>query len=361
MHKILFYINTIGSGGAERVIKNLAEQFAKKGYECILVTSLRCENEYILNDKVKRISLFENRIDGFFRRNSKLISALKAVLKKEKPNLVVSFMGECNYRAIIASKSLRIKCIVSVRNDPNMEYSSFFKKTIAKVLYSKADGIVFQTKEAQEWFPNKIQKKSRIILNQVDDVFLKTQIPPKRKDIVCVGRLVEQKNHKLLILAFKQISNIINENLIIYGDGPLREDLISMIKKEGLEEKVMIVGNKSDLCQYIKTAKLFVLSSDYEGLPNSLLEAMSLGIPCISTDCPCGGPRMVIKNGINGFLTPVGDVDALSKKICYVLEDDMVREAIGLNAKEYSLKTFDSNIVFKEWEDYFLTILNYGH
>lgn len=313
--KILFYINAIHHGGAERVMANLAKRFAGSCNKVILVTSFRDEWEYPLDSAIDRINLIDEIPVGFLKRNILIAKKLRSCIKNEKPDVIVSFMAEPNFRMLLATIGIKCRKIISVRNDPNKEYPNFLFKSLAKTLYNLADGVVFQTEDAMKWFPKSIQKKSRIIMNQVDEVFFNTPLAEERHDIVTTGRLTAQKNHKMLIRAFSQIAGEIDDNLIIYGEGELRDELESLVKDLGLEERVFLPGATKNVPEALSKAKLFVLSSDYEGMPNALLEAMAMGLPCISTDCPCGGPRMVIRNGENGFLFPVGN----EEKLCEIL------------------------------------------
>ena len=165
------------------------------------------------------------------------------------------------------------------------------------MLLPMADGCVFQTKEAQEWFPERLQRKSKIIYNAVKEDFYQIERTPVRGEIVTCGRLVEQKNHALLIDAFSEVlKKYPFVTLKIYGEGALREKLQHQINDLGLEKKAFLMGATSDVEKVLQTADLFVLSSDYEGMPNALMEAMAAGVPCISTDCPCGGPRELFGN-----------------------------------------------------------------
>lgn len=309
MKKILFYINAIHHGGAEHVMVNLANKFVSKGYECILVTSFTDSWEYPYNSDVKRISLFKDPLGNFIIRNILLIRGLRKIIKSEKPDTVLSFMAEPNFRTLIACCGLKVKKVISVRNDPKREYGNFLKRILAKIAFRFANFVIFQTEDAQKWFPKAIQKKSDVILNPVENIFFDTHYDGERHDIVSTGRLVPQKNHELLIKAFSRIANKTEDNLFIYGDGPLEEHLNNLIKELKLQNRVFLPGAIKNVAGTIKSAKIFVLSSNYEGLPNSLMEAMALGLFCISSDCPCGGPKMLLNEE---YLFQVGDIDRLS-------------------------------------------------
>jgi glycosyltransferase involved in cell wall biosynthesis len=183
-----------------------------------------------------------------------------------------------------------------------------------KYLYKKADGFVFQTEDAAKYFEGIIKCDSKIIPNPINPKFIKEPYKGEReKNIVTVGRLESQKNQKMLIEAFGKIESKYPEySLLIYGDGSKKEELQDLIKEKGLENKVILKGKIDDVENVIDKAKMFVLSSDYEGMPNALMEAMALGLPCISTDCPCGGPRYLMENGKSGLLVPVGNSDAMA-------------------------------------------------
>lgn len=349
--KVLFYINAIHHGGAERVIVNLSNIFVNRGIDVSLVTSFKDDWEYPCDKNVSRIVLNDKQITGFVKRNLFLTRALRKVIKSEKPDAVVSFMAEPNFRAILATRGLKTRTIVSVRNDPEREYPTRVHKILAKTLYKMADGVVFQTEDAKKWFPKSVQEKSRIIMNQVDEKFFTTSYDGERKHIVTTGRLTAQKNHKMLIEAFSKISHEVEDNLIIYGEGELRGELEKYISDLGLENRVLLPGAVKDVPNTIKSAKLFVLSSDYEGMPNSLLEAMALGLPCISTDCPCGGPREVLGN-IDGCLVEVGNADKmaellLSKLLLSEKNLNMVRAYVLKNAEG-----FRSDRIIDTWCDF---------
>lgn len=355
MKKIFFYINTICSGGAERVLVNLASQFAEHGYDSTLITSFTSDWEYQYSDKVRRISLYKNKINNFFKRNYLLIRKLRGLVQSEKPDILISFMAEPNFRALIATAGEKTKNVISIRNDPDREYNTALTKFLAKTLFKKADGVVFQTEDARKWFPKQIQKKSEIIFNQVDEVFYNTTYTGVRHDIVTTGRLTPQKNHKMLIKAFSKIADQIDDNLYIYGDGELRGELEQLISSLNMQNRIFLPGRTKNVAETIKSAKLFVLSSDYEGMPNALMEAMALGLPCISTDCPCGGARAIIKNGENGILVNCNEKNALASSMLTLLNKINSLVIIGQAARN-TASVFEPNRIFKLWETYILDL-----
>ena len=231
MKKILFYINTLRHGGAERVISNLASEFSKHNYKVVLVTSFKCEEEYTVHKNVKRVYLYEKNInENFFSKNLKFVKRLRQIIKYENPNVSVSFMAEPNFRLLIATLGMKTKKVISVRNDPNYEYPNFIYRFLAKTLYFLADGIVFQTKDAKEWFPKGIQRKSKIILNPVADKFYQVQRNVEKQNIIAIGRYEKQKNFEMLIKAYSLIARMFpEEKLLIYGQGIEKSNLESLI------------------------------------------------------------------------------------------------------------------------------------
>lgn len=359
--KILFALGTLKKGGAERVITNLSNYLVKNNNEVIITTTIKGKTFYELNKKIKLYGLDDEKISlNFIMKNKKRITELKKILKDEKPDIIVSFLPEPSYRVLFLKIFNRqLKVIVSVRNDPKVEYKSRINRLIMKLLYPLADGFVFQTKEAQEYFSKKIQNKSVIIPNPINEDFICEPYNGEReKIIVTVGRLEEQKNHKMLIEAFSKLPEEFKEyKLIIYGEGSLRNKLEEQINELKLKDRVLLPGQVDNVKEKIYKASLFVLSSNYEGMPNSLMEAMALGLPCISTDCHCGGSRYLINNGENGILINVNDIYNLATQMRNLLNDISKIDILSKNASNISKKLNPTNIN-QTWSNFIEELLN---
>ena len=356
MKKILFYINTLERGGAERVISNLANQFVRSGNSVYFITTNPANNEYRLEKEVSRINLIQRDLNNKIYKNFYLIRELRKNIKNIKPDVIISFLNEANFRSILAALGTNIPVIISVRNNPQHEYASKLYFFMQKILFPSAKGIVFQTKDAQSWFSEKVQKKSEIIMNQVERDFFETK--HECEAYYCaVGRLAEQKNYKMMISAFAQFHlKYPDEKLFIYGIGPLEKELKDYIKTLDMENTILLKGLSDSIPQVLANAKAFIMTSNYEGMPNALLEAMAVGLPVVSTDCPCGGPKSIIKNGENGFLVPVNDETVLIH-VLEKLQTSSVRREIGENAKTTS-KKFMPEEVFKKWNCFIEEIIN---
>lgn len=383
VQKIMFHLNSLGKGGAERVVSLLANQFVKNGVEVVIATEWYSEEEYDLEPQVKRIHAGLSEAEENASRIAKQwfrIKNLRKVLLQEKPDVLISFCVKANYRAMMASTGTGIPVIVSVRNDPKIDYVGKANSLMNKLFLNRAAGCVFQTGEAQEFFDEVLQKKSIIICNPVNEKYLKAERKTAAKKIVCVGRLVAQKNQMLLVNAFEKILEKYPEyHLYLYGDGSddeCKDELIRYVGStevnvlesqpnniNGTEETVKLkdnihfMGLSSMLESDMADAAMFVLPSNYEGMPNALMEAMALGLPVISTDCPCGGSRYWIEPGVTGQLVPVKDVDAMAKAIEFYIQNPEKADRMGTNARE-RLQEATMDKVFEQWKNYIVKTLN---
>ena len=348
--KLMFYINMLSTGGAERVMSQLANHFSRAGYEVHLVTSFPVDGEYPVDEDVHRYTLEAQELNqSRLMRNISRIAKLRKLCKKIKPHVLISFMQEPNFRAILATAGLPVKTVVSVRNDPNREYGGTLGRFVGKYIMPLADGCVFQTAQAQAWFPQKLQKRSAIILNEVNESFFKTE-RTGAKHVVSLGRLSAQKNYAMLIRAFGRIAGKHpDQDLLIYGKGDHAEMLEQMIGELGLQERVKLMGVTTKVHDVHSKAGVFVLSSDYEGMPNALMEAMAVGVPSISTDCPCGGPEMLIRDGENGLLVPVGDEEAMAAALDKLLSDPHLAQKMGEQARA-DAQRYTPEKIFKKWK-----------
>lgn len=354
--KFVFYINSLIKAGAQRVIINLTESLLSKGHQVVIVTTTIYEPEYDLPKGAKRIfpditkeEMSNNRIVNFKRRFMKL----RNVWKMEKPDVIVSFIGKNNFMAILTAWGLHIPVVTSVRGEPRAEYYSKVQEILAKTLMGKADGLVLQTPDAKAYFPKWIQKKAVILENPLNPEFIDEYYEGKRdNEIVSVGRIDSNKNQKLIVDAFHKIAEEMPDvKLVLYGSGEGKKELEEYVKNSPYKERIFLPGAVSDVKKRIQKAKLFVLSSNTEGMPNALMEALALGIPCVSTDCPCGGPRMLMEGKENGMLVSVGDAGAMAEAMKTILQDEKLWEKYSKNAYKITQSQHPDEINDK-WEKY---------
>lgn len=338
---VLFVVSQIGTGGAERVISTLASYCAENGYSVHLITFRDTKNSYPLSSKV-----IQERIEG-----NPIIRAkkIRKYIKDNNINVYVTF--ELNY-GVICSFGTGVKYITSMRNDPRNDVVSLRERIFRYFNFLCAHHVVFQTNEIMEYFSKTIQKHGSVIMNPLKDGIV--EYHGSRKDeIVAVCRLEPQKNIPMMIDVFEKIHDRYPDfKLRLFGDGNLRSEIERSIKEKYLQESFILEGFQKAVDEKIQRATVYVCTSDYEGLSNSLLEAMAIGLPCVTTDSGGGGARAVIKDGENGYLVPIGDVDAMVNRIQGLIEDRRLVDKLSENASKIREK-LSREIICKEWETLF--------
>lgn len=366
MKKIVFHLNCLERGGAERVVSNLAGQFVENGYEVYIATEWQGEDEYVIDERIHRVHVGftqeqekKGRIAKIFIR----ILNLRRFLKQVDPDVVVAFARKANYRALTATIGTKYPVVISIRIAPVGCYDHITDKIQIPILFRRAAGCVFQTPEQKEFFPEHLQKKSRIILNAINSRFIGNEIPREREKVVVhSGRIVDFKNQLMLIKAFMEVHKK-HSDYVLKIFGPDSQDgtwqiLETFIHENQAQEYIKLMGSSNQLEKDLINGAVAAFSSDVEGMPNAMLEAMALGLPVVATDCPPGGPRMVIQHNENGLLIPVGDQKALEEAINYMIENPDLADQMGRNAAKIKEIAGETGI-FKEWEKYLTEICEY--
>ena len=357
--KITIFISGVTGGGAEKVACTIASYMVSKGHEVDLLTMTDEEATYLLDNRVSRYCLLkEKERKNFFVNNTiRLVRLVKYLLLNRRDAYLA--MLPTNIITILSMSFLTsAKVIAAERANPASYNESKQKKLIA--LASKADGWAFQTIEQKKWYEAHCRlKKTIVISNAINpDVLKQHTSAGQHKTIVTAGRLTNQKNHKLLIDAFSKIADKYKDyNLVIYGEGPNRTKLTEQITNLKLSNRILLPGYSPNVMLNVGQASMFVLSSDFEGMPNALMEAMALGVPSISTDCAGGCARYLINNGINGLLVPVNDVAALVAAMDRVLSDKEFAKQLG-NESHKLCETLAPNVIYGQWEKYIKNIVN---
>ncbi|MCF3942623.1 glycosyltransferase [Oceanobacillus alkalisoli] len=349
INKITFILGSMAGGGAERVISNLTEYYHNQSVNIEILTLLNDRLDYELPKGVKINYLSAKNSSGVFRPIAWLWK-IRRYVKSEQPDVIVSFFAKINILVLFALLRSDIPVFVSERNDPNADNRGLIVKYLTFILYPLSTGIIFQTKHAKDCFPKHIQRKSTIIANPINIKFDFTKKKTLNNTIISVGKLMEQKNHKLLINAFSLIAEKYPVyKLCIYGEGELREELKELIIEKKLENRVFLMGRTKDVFHVVYNADMFILSSNYEGLSNALLEAMMLETPVISTNC--AGSNELIEHGMNGILVNINDLESLALAIEDIINnyDDAVTRATI--AKKQVLN-FSSDNICEKWDDF---------
>lgn len=347
--KISFVTRNLSAGGAERVIAQLATYMAEKGIQCEIVTIDQKEVFYNIPTKIVIYQIGKksnNKVADKLLRYKEL----RKYLKSSNPNVVLSMPEEIGIYVIPALLGTGIPIVVSERNNPWVMPWKKVTRLLRKIFYPFADGFVFQTKQAASFFPKSIRQKGIVLPNPLDlNRIPKPWSGERNKEIIGVGRLEQQKNFPLLIKAFAKFYRTHPDyKLTIYGEGSKRSELELLANSLLPKKAYSFPGRTKDLLDKIKNAKMFVLSSDYEGMPNVLIEAMAIGMPVIATDCPSGGPAELIKDGVNGLLVPVNDIDAMTAAMTKIADSEELAKTLGKNAVDIKNK-LDSEVVSENW------------
>lgn len=346
--KISFFIGSMAGGGAERVISILANHYCEKGWDVDIALLLKNEVGYKLNENINIVNLC-GKHNSYFKNAISWIVNIRKYIKKRKPDRVVSFIGRINALVLMSTFGMKVPIIVSERNDPKHDGRGNFMLKMCNMSYGfkHCKAIVHQTKYEESCFDSSLAPKSHIIPNPIE---VKTEKgTPQKGRIITAGRLGPQKRHTMLINAVTQLSKKFPEiKADIYGDGELKNSLQELIDSNNVTESIVLKGNVSDLHTQIADADIFVMTSDFEGLSNALLEAMMLGLPCISTNYP--GADEVINDGVNGLLVPMGNEEELAKAIKRILTDNELREKLSMEALKTS-ENYKKEVVLKLWEN----------
>lgn len=347
MKKILIAINQLSGGGAERVATLLAN-YLSENHDVSMVVKFRYPNEYALSPKVNVYTIAESEEAFFKTRKIKRLARRRELTKNIKPDVLISFLPRVQISMMIATFGIRIKRIETVRNSPWNEELGRLETFLWKKCFKRADGVIFQTEEQGEFFSDKVRNKSIILPNPVSKSCFEKErcYSEKIENFVAVGRLAPQKNYPLMIKAFyKAVQKNKDLKLHIFGSGSEKEiaDLTNLIESLDLNNNVFLMGRSENVFDEVLKRDAFIMSSDFEGMPNALMEAMALGTVCISTNCRTG-PKDLIDHGANGFLVPVKDKETLANAILNVSKlthSEQVK--IGKSAKQKIISLQEGN------------------
>lgn len=351
MKEIIIVTLYLGENGAERVLSVLANEWVRKGNKVtyVLLRPNMLEQSYTLYHEIHVIP--------FVSEGCKPVQLVKQVkfLKKifnDNPNAIgIAFLNQAMLPLGLSSFFIKNKLIFAERNHPFVSPPGWHRRLVRNILFHIPDKCVFQTIAALNYFPKAIQKKGIVIENPINPLLPKRYCGEKEKVIVAAGRLDSQKNFPMLIRAFTMFNKEFQEyHLEIYGEGPLRAELENLIKELNMTDKIFLPGYEKNILERIRHAQVYVSSSDYEGISNSMLEAMALGVPVIITDCPIGGARLVIDDGINGILIPVGDDKALEKAMKKIISNENLLKSIADEA--YKIREqYPVEVIAQKWLD----------
>jgi glycosyltransferase involved in cell wall biosynthesis len=349
MKKIMFVIHALGYGGAGKMIVYLANHFNKLGYNVVLYVEEQLGKHYDMEPGVQvyqETEFFKN----YYTRHFQQIFQLRRRVKEINPDLVISFQTNQNALSVLATRKRHIPVIVSERGDP-YQYHDIVAKLKTWVI-NKAEGGVFQTKKAMQYYGKGLQARSVVIYNPNTVVGIERPVE-RNNEIAFVGRFdIHQKRQDLAVDAFKNVADAVPDvKLAFYGAGTEQEIIKEKVSRLGLEDRVIFKGLVKDIPNAVKDSRMFLMTSDFEGMPNALIEAMACGLPCVSTDCSPGGANELIRSGENGVIVPCGDAQAIANAMINLLRDPTKAEAMGAEAQKIVEKLSPTNI-YGQWENY---------
>ncbi len=355
--EIILAGSILGQGGVGKILSFVADNLLKNGF-IVTVLSLRNEERpSFLPDKAHFISLQKEKSNNRLLRRAEELCNLRKCLRKYKPFVICTFGSEPSVMVRLATVGFKNTTVISAERSDPYTLPKFWK-IMSSWAYKHSDYCVFQLEKQRDFYGEKVRKKSFVIPNAFIPKESDGGTVVERKVVVSAGRFVYQKGYDTLIRAFAKVSKTHPDyTLELYGGGEEKELYEQIIREEGIEGKVKLFDYVKDVESVIAGCSAFVLSSRFEGIPNVLIEAMSVGVPAVATDCTPGGPAFLTDNGKRGLLVQVDDVDAMADAICKILESPKLSEQLSEAGKEIC-SLFEEKSIAKQWVDMFTQIIS---
>ena len=384
---VYIVLYTLSVGGAERHATSIANYLSKHGYNVKIILLQNDIVEYNLQDDIEVVSLTNLKYPDSVI-NSKVSFVNRLLLKTYKKtserkfnyldrklyieylylkklgfffsrqngiehSIVISFMTIPNITTAILKRKFRYKLILGEFTSPQLEFKIGAPENRLKQMYFPyADGFVFQTYEQEEFYTYLTTVKKIVIPNPIEEISVAPFYGKRKKEIVNYCKHVKAKNLPLLINSFaKLVKEYPEYKLVIYGDGPDRNNTEKCIIDHGIQDNVILKPYAKNVLELVRESAMFVSSSDREGISNSMLEAMAIGLPTICTDCPAGGARMFIESYRNGIVVPVNNSDALYEAMKYVINNPDKAENMSKNSVAIK-KILEKNKILQQWHDF---------
>ncbi len=354
--KIVFVSYKLCDGGAENVLAQVASELARRKHDVEILLYQRNTVEYPIDNNVKLIELGEYSFKGKngISRSFNRIKAIRKIIKQEQPDFLIPFLDSMARETVLATWGLSNKVVATVRNSPYHTPESKLERGLRNIFCRFASAVWVQNTDQKKYFSKAIQKKTFVVANPVAEALFEDEKIYKDNvmQFITCGRLHEQKNHKMLIDAFTAANHQYpGIELSIYGVGALHDELQQHINNNGMASKIHLRGRTENVKGALLDSDCFILSSDFEGMPNALMEAMATGLPCISTNC-LTGPSDLILNQDFGLLIPVNNCEKMTSSIIQMVEHPEIAKKQGQTAKKnicdnYSLNSIVSTLISK--------------
>jgi len=355
--KILIHISQLTSGGAEKVASLMANYWVSE-HSVTLLTNTSVNTDFFeINDNViRRSTNFKvSQKNAFIKIKSHIIGlwGLRDILKEENPDVIISHNATSNVRILIATLGLNIPVIVEDHNNPALNTITKQPwKTLKPFVYALSDRIILLTHDLVQYYPAYLHKKVTVIPNPIDipeHIANSDEVILKKPTFISTGNFRYIKGYDLLIEAFSLVVKKHPDwHLTILGDGSERENLMTLSRNLGLTNKIDMPGRVNNPYPILKKADIYVLSSRSEGFPVALCEAMGIGLPCISFDCPTG-PSDIIKNGKNGILVEYLNIEKLAQSMIELIENNSLRNKFSKEALKIN-EDLDIKVIMHKWE-----------
>ena len=350
--KILFVIRDMIIGGAGKQLALTANALLQKGHDIYIYSYFGGDCKHYLHPTVTYIAqgpVPSTKLKEYLFS----VPNIRKQMKKIKPDIAISWRCNAGCFTVLAALGLPLKTIFSERSDPYTETSFLLK--ISAFICNFSNGGVFQTEAVQKYY-KRLSSRSVVIHNPFDKIIQNLAPIPfanRKKEIVHIARMmIVQKRQDVMLKAFKIfLQKHPDYTLSFYGSGPDFEKIRSLAQTLNIESNVIFHGDVVDVANKIGNTKMLVLTSDYEGIPNVIMEAFAMEVPVVSTDCSPGGARVLINDGKNGFIVPVGNASAIAEKMDQLIEFEKISEEFILNGKE-KLKEFEAQPIFDKWNHF---------
>lgn len=360
--KIVFLVSSLGSGGAERVAASLCNAWALREDVVTLVSTFSGGGAafYSLHERVELLSLAQivGGSDGSGKQYLARLRALRKIIRERRPDVVVSFLPNVNIAALAATAFSGVPCIVCERSDPSIQPIGWIWRALCHVLYRFADLLTVQTQAVATSIHHVYGglKRVAVVPNPLPMDLLRWQARDshaERKVLLSLGRLVVDKRVDLIIESFAKLAPQFPDwDLHIYGEGPEHATLKGRIDALDMRSRVHLQGLASEPWRVMANANVFVMASGYEGFPNALLEAMGVGLPCVSTDCP-SGPREITRKGKDALLVAPADGEGMCAALAQLMGDADLRMTLGQQARNSVVDRYSLESVLETWDRLF--------
>ena len=341
--RFLFAISHRTGGGAERVLSLFSSTLAEQGHDVHLLQKDFSQHDYPISERVKVIAFGEQTVSGgVLKRKLHRIKRYRQVIREVKPDVVMPFLGSVVTDTFFATLFTKSIFVSTVRNNPAVDPPNRVSRWGRNMVNFFSHAVFVQNEDQRAYYPEFMRHRIFAVPNPISPEYLSCVQRAPGEIVRCVasGRLAQQKNHRLLIDAFVLAHEKCPQlQLAIFGEGTLREQLQAQIDGAGAQAFIALPGRTDDMREELERADMYILSSDYEGMPNALMEAMAVGLPCISTDCPTG-PADLIVDGENGILVPMGDVQAMCSAICRLANAPEQAHSMGVLAQQFIQTTY---------------------